>query len=156
MEKIRIQNKDAVVIEVNDKGETIQFDFNDTSLPIKVMKMLADIEEQEKNFNAKLEELAKEKDNEEEIEYYGIKVTNGFIKYTELCNDFCNVCRGYIDELFGENASQKIFGTTNRPDMFTEFFSQVEPYLKKAGANMIKSKKELADRYRKDDNKGVM
>ena len=38
MNKIRIENKDLFKVEVNDKGEYIEFDLADINLPFKAKK----------------------------------------------------------------------------------------------------------------------
>ena len=42
MESLRIERKDIYTIEVNDKGETIEFDLVDVELPFKCEKAWAE------------------------------------------------------------------------------------------------------------------
>lgn len=152
MEKIRIKNKSQLKIEVNDEGETIAIDLNDTMLPIKLMSMMKDITIKEQEFKEKADAIMQIPDEEIAEEYEGLKVTKNFIEYSKLCNDFCDTCRGYIDNMFGIGASQKIFKDVNNIDMFNDFFVQIQPILEKAGMTMVGAKKELVKKYLKDVN----
>lgn len=157
MEKIRIKNKGAYIIEVNDNGDTITLDMNDAMLPIKLINMMKDIEEKEKEFKEKADELMKKPDEPVEELFEGLPVTKNFLEYHELLNGFCNTCRGYIDNLFGKGASQKIFGDVNNIDMFADFFVQIQPHIQKAGLSLSGAKKNLAKKYMQEiENEGVI
>lgn len=158
MEKLRIENKEAYVIEVNDNGDTITLDLKDVSLPIKLMNMMKDIQEKEKEFNERMLEIMQRPDEVIEEEIYGLNVTRNFIDYNIECEKFCNVCRGYIDNIFGKGSAMKIFGEKNNPDMFGDFFDAIQPHIEKAGMTLLQNKKKLVKKYKDEvkGNKGVI
>ena len=54
------------------------------------------------------------------------------IEIIKLTRELCDFGRSLVDELFGEGASQTVFGNRINPDMFGEFFEQVIPYISRA------------------------
>lgn len=151
MEQLRVKSQGAYEIQVNDKGETITLNVNDTRLLGKLLNMIKDIDEKQKEFEARVEELATREDKPLEG-YDGIKVplTQNFVDYVKLLDDFCEVCRGYIDDIFGKGASLKIFGEANDPDMFERFIEELEPHLQKNKLNVKNMKKDLVQKYKNE------
>ena len=151
MDKIRVKGKRAFEIEVNDKGETIKIDLDNTRLVGKLLNMLKDIEIKQKEFEERAEELTKREDKIlEGFEDSPVPVTQNFVDYIKLNDDFCNICRGYIDDLFGKGSSDKIFGDINNIDMFEDFIVQLEPYLTKNGMTVKNMKKDLVKKYKEE------
>ena len=137
MEKLRVEKDNVYKIEVNDKGECIEFDLLDIELPIKLINASEELEKQKVIHEQKVEELKKE--NLEPIE--------NMLKQYEIDKEFCQTMRNVLDNLFGEGASQKIFGDTNRITMFNDFFTQLEPHLDKIIIDVEQIKKDLIERY---------
>ena len=157
MNRLRVENKSRYEIEVNDKGETISLDLNDTRLLGKMLNMMKDIDEKQKEFEKRLEEIASREDKPlEGFEGLSVPVTQNFYDYVKLTDDFCTICKGYVDDLFGKGASEKIFGDRNDPDMFEDFIEALEPHLEKNKLNMQTMKKDLVNRYIKEDGEEVI
>lgn len=138
MEKLRVEKENVYKIEVNDKGEYIEFDLLDIELPIKLINASEELEKQKAIHEQKVEELKKE----------NLKPKENMLKQYEIDKEFCQTMRNVLDNLFGEGASQKIFGDTNRITMFNDFFTQLEPHLDKIIINVEQVKKDLIEKYK--------
>lgn len=137
MEKLRVEKNNVYRIEVNDKGEYIEFDLLDIELPIKLINASEELEKQKAIHEQKVEELKKE----------NLEPKENMLKQYEIDKEFCQTMRNVLDNLFGEGASQKIFGDTNRITMFNDFFTQLEPHLDKIIIDVEQIKKDLIERY---------
>lgn len=126
MQKIRIKNNDLYRIEVNDKGEYIEFDLSDIGLPFKCYETLESIKKIQDEMVKKEDELKKKIRND----------NNPFSKERkELafleCETFKKM-RIAMDNFLGEGACQKIFGDRNYYEMFDDLLEE-----------FTKSRKEL-------------
>ena len=137
MEKLRVEKDNVYKIEVNDKGECIEFDLLDIELPIKLINASEELEKQKAIHEQKVEELKKE----------NLEPKENMLKQYEIDKEFCQTMRNVLDNLFGEGAYQKIFGDTNRITMFNDFFTQLEPHLDKIIIDVEQIKKDLIERY---------
>ncbi len=118
MQKIRIKNSDLYRIEVNDKGEYIEFDLSDIGLPFKCYETLESIKKIQD------EMVNKEKDLKSKIK----NDNNPFSKERkELafleCETFKKM-RLAMDNFLGEGACQKIFGDRNYYEMFDDLLEE--------------------------------
>lgn len=106
MEKIRVDNG-IKKIEVNDKGEYIQFSINDN-------KFIEGLGELVQYVDSEIEKANKE--IEKENIYEKVKKKNA------ICREACK----RLDTIFGENACKKVFGDIE-PDeyMIGDFLDQV-------------------------------
>lgn len=138
MEKLRVEKENVYKIEVNDKGEYIEFDLLDIELPIKLINASEELEKQKTIHEQKVEELKKE----------NLESKENMLKQYEIDKEFCQTMRNVLDNLFGEGASQKIFGDTNRITMFNDFFTQLEPHLDKIIIDVEQIKKDLIEKYK--------
>lgn len=138
MEKLRVEKDNVYRIEVNDKGEYIEFDLLDIELPIKLINASEELEKQKAIHEQKVEELKKE----------NLEPKENMLKQYEIDKEFCQTMRNVLDNLFGEGASQKIFGDTNRITMFNDFFTQLEPHLDKIIIDVEQIKKDLIEKYK--------
>lgn len=138
MEKLRVEKDNVYRIEVNDKGEYIEFDLLDIELPIKLINASEELEKQKAIHEQKVEELKKE----------SLEPKENMLKQYEIDKEFCQTMRNVLDNLFGEGASQKIFGDTNRITMFNDFFTQLEPHLDKIIIDVEQIKKDLIEKYK--------
>lgn len=138
MEKLRVEKENVYRIEVNDKGEYIEFDLLDIELPIKLINASEELEKQKAIHEQKVEELKKE----------NLEPKENMLKQYEIDKEFCQTMRNVLDNLFGEGASQKIFGDTNRITMFNDFFTQLEPHLDKIIIDVEQIKKDLIEKYK--------
>lgn len=138
MEKLRVEKDNVYKIEVNDKGECIEFDLLDIELPIKLINASEELKKQKKIYKEKNEKLKNENLNPAE----------DMLKQYEIDKEFCQTMRDVLDSFLGENACQKIFGDTNRIGMFDDFFTQLEPHLDKIIINIEQIKKDLIEKYK--------
>lgn len=138
MDKIRVEKENVYQIEVNDKGEYIEFDLLDIDLPMKLINGADELKKQKKIYKNKLIALNKQyKDNSKLL----------LIKQYELDKEFCTKLRNIFDGFLGEGACQKIFGEVNRIGMFDAFFEQLSPHLDKLVINVEQIKNNLYEKY---------
>lgn len=143
MEEIRVNKDNVYKIVVNDNGEVIEIDLLDLEFPIKCIEASKTLEKETKLYNEKVEELHNlYKDNPIDFLY----------NRNELDRKYCKEMREMIDNLCGENASQKIFGSKNRLGMFDEFFEKLIPILDKMQYDAEEIKENLIKRYKESSN----
>ena len=147
MEKLILERnkEDFYILEVNEKGETIEFDLTDIALPEKIMKASENIGKLDKEYQEEMINLQKENINDIEKTKKAIKIE--FEK--------CKQMRKEFDGFLGENACQKIFGETNYYGMFLQLFDALEPHFDKMKIKLDKAKLKLANKYLPKD-KDVM
>lgn len=141
MEKVIYEKKGIKRIQVNEQGDYIELDLLDIELPFKVDNTRKELIRQTNIFKNRCKALEKQyKDNQDllRINQYKAEV------------DFCKVCRKIIDGLLGENASQKIFGDTNRYGMFDDYFEQLAEHLDSLAIDVQTIKEELMKKYKVD------
>ena len=151
MNSLRIENKDIYKIEVNDKGECIEFNLNDISNSIKFVEALKDIEKLEKKYTDKMKniEVYEEDDfQSKEVQEY-VKIEQEMFKEMRLA----------MDKVLGENACQKIFGDRNYYEMFDDLIEELskprEELKGKSHLDMINLKsdeihKRIMNKYQKN------
>ena len=122
MSGIRVKNKDLFRIEVNDKGEYIEFDLSDVSLNFRCYEAIDKINKLIKEASKKEKELLS-KILEEDIEDYD---TQNKREYAKLQNETFNEMRKAMDYFLGDGACQKIFGDYNNYDMFDLLLEEFE------------------------------
>ena len=64
MNKIRVQNKHQYIIEVNDDGDTISFNVDDPTLPLKFDNAMMRLDAVQQNLKAE-EQIIKKKEDKE-------------------------------------------------------------------------------------------
>lgn len=57
---------------------------------------------------------------------------NNIKQRIQLLRESCEYMRGRIDYLFGDGTSKAAFGDAMTLDMFTQFFTQITPYISRA------------------------
>lgn len=121
MEKINVQKNGIYKIEVNDKGEYIEFDLDDIGVPIKCYESIEKIEKIEEETKKKIQEMIDSNDPE----------INKKISYLE--NDMFREMRKIMDSFLGENGCQKIFGDRNYYSMYNDLFEELSKKRKELG-----------------------
>lgn len=140
MEKLILEKnrEDYYILEVNDKGDTIEFDLTDIGLAERIMNSSDRITEQDKKYQKRVVELSETfKDDE-------VQLTREIIK---LEKEQCQEMRRIFDDFLGEGACQKIFGDKNHYGQFNKLLDALEPHYKKMELKMQKAKRKLADKY---------
>lgn len=112
MNNLRVKKDNTYRIEVNDDGEYIEFDLQDTSLNIKYYNALEEI-------NSLMEKV-----KQKEIKLNKKKAD--VIEYLKLEEDTFKKSREIMDLFLGKNACKKIFGDRNYYDMFFDLVEELE------------------------------
>ena len=175
----RVKSKTLYIIEVNDEGETIEFDTEDINLPTKLIECWQNIQKELSNFAKKENEIIKaieeERKNkkpeeivledtddvnfsnvEEYINSLEIPISENEKKLLYAQKEFYERCREIMDVFLGENACQKIFGDSNYKLMFNDLFEQLLPEFEKMKVNTEKLKKDIYKKYMPKKSKKVM
>ena len=121
MNKICVPKDGIYKIQVNDKGEFIEFDINDIGLGVKCYESLDEIKELEKETQAKIQELIDTKDVDTQRKLAFIE-RDMFARMREIMDDF-----------LGEGACQKIFGDRNYYSMYLDLFKELSKKRKELG-----------------------
>lgn len=138
MEKLRIEKKDIYEIEVNDEGETIEFDLRDINLPDKAIKTAKNLKKENDFLQNRVKALTKQyQDNKELL----------VEKVDEANKIYYKKARAIFDEFLGEGACMKIFGATDRIGMFEDLFDALEPHFDKMKINIKAIKEDLVKKY---------
>ena len=127
MNSIRIAKKDIYTIEVNDNGDTIEFDLVDIELPFKCDRALSEVNRIYKELKAKLVIIEKQEDHHLDGE---IMTANEKARLEAHRSAFKEM-RVAMDAFLGEGACQKIFGDRNYVEMYDDLFDQLEPHFEK-------------------------
>lgn len=143
--KIRIQNKNQYVIEVNDNGDTISFNVDDPALPLKFDNAMMRLNNVQQKLKAEEQIIRKKED----------KKTNGILsqntrKILEAEVKACNDLRSIFDEFLGEGACEKIFGNANYLGMFQDLMEQLEPHFAIMKLDAEHYKKAVEEKYKDD------
>lgn len=122
MSGIRVKSKNLFKIEVNDKGEYIEFDLSDVSLNFRCYEAIDRVKEITKKASKKEKELL-EKIVKEDAEEYDTEAKR---EYAKLQDETFKEMREAMDYFLGEGACQKIFGNYNDYDMFDLLMEEFE------------------------------
>lgn len=151
MNSIRIEKKDIYTIEVNDNGDTIEFDLVDIELPFKCDRALSEVNRIYKELQAKLVIIEKKEDR---------KLANEFMTANEKAKleahkTAFKEMRVAVDAFLGDGACQKIFGDRNYVEMYDDLFEQLEPHFEKMNLNSKGITDRIKAKYSKKDD-GVL
>ena len=151
MNSIRIEKKDIYTIEVNDLGETIEFDLVDIELPFKCERALAEVNRIYKDLQGKLVIIEKREDHKLNGE---IMTANEKAKLEAHKNAYKEM-RVVVDAFLGAGACQKIFGDRNYVEMYDDLFEQLAPHFEKMKLNSEGITNRIKAKYSKKDD-GVL
>ena len=151
MNSIRIEKKDIYTIEVNDMGETIEFDLVDIELPFKCDRALSEVNRIYRELKAKLVIIEKKEDHSLDGE---VMTANEKAKLDAHRAAFKEM-RVAMDAFLGEGACQKIFGDRNYLEMFDDLFEQLAPHFEKMKLNSQGITERIKAKYAKKDD-GVL
>ncbi len=118
MEKLRINRKDIYTIEVNDKGDTIEFDLGDIELPYKFQRAVDKVRSIQNKLKGKIAIIEKQQDKKDKNHILS-KNEDAMLKVWKEC---FSEMRAAMDEFLGAGGCDKIFGETNYIDMFNDLF----------------------------------
>ena len=151
MNSIRIEKKDIYTIEVNDLGETIEFDLVDIELPFKCERALAEVNRIYKDLQGKLVIIEKREDHKLNGE---IMTANEKAKLEAHKNAYKEM-RVVVDAFLGAGACQKIFGDRNYLEMFNDLYEALKPHLEKMELTSKGILDRIKEKYGKKDD-GVL
>lgn len=151
MESLRIERKDIYTIEVNDKGETIEFDLVDIELPFKCERAWAEVNRIAKELQAQLVIINKQEDAKQN----GKLMTQKEEKTIEAYRKAFKEMRVAMDGFLGEGACQKIFGDRNYLEMYNDLFEALKPHLEKMELTSNGILERIKNKYGKKDD-GVL
>ncbi len=140
---IRIKNYDVYRIEVNDAGDYIEFNLLDVDLPFKFINCGEKIQNRQEEYYNQSREI---NENFKEDDAGKAKAMH------ELDTAYCSDLRSIFDELLGENACQKIFGSTNTIGMFDELFDELTPHFEKMKLKHDTIQKNIFEKYKNREN----
>ena len=131
MNSIRIEKKDIYTIEVNDNGDTIEFDLVDVELPFKCERAVNEVNQITKDLQAKLVIIDKQEDHQQKGKVMTVNEEARIKAYKEAFKRM----RVAMDAFLGDGACQKIFGDRNYIEMYDDLFKALAPHLEKMKLN---------------------
>ena len=139
MEKLVLEKNldDYYILEVNDKGDTIEFDLTDIRLPQLIMEAGDNMEKLGNEYAKKEKEILESSKTEEE------KVRELF----EIENEHSKELRKLFDSFLGEGACYKIFGNKESFGQYNKLMEALEPHFKKMKFKRYKAQERLANKY---------
>lgn len=144
--KLKLEHK-PFQIEVNDNGDCIEIDVLDLQFPLDFQKCYEKIVKIEQS--AKAQELIINKKTDKD----GDIMSKNQEEYMRMMNEKYKEMRVVLDDLFGEGASQKIFGNRNWLTMYHEFFSALVPILEQAGMTATRTFDAIKEKYGTQEGK---
>ena len=143
MNSIRVRNKDTYIIEVNDNGDTIEFDITDIELPFKLERAQKMANEAKKWLKAQQVIISKKQDTAKKGDLMTVRERATLEAYRECFKKM----RAAIDEFAGAGASNKIFGDKNYLEMFNDFMEEMQPHFDKMELKGIDIRKKIEEKY---------
>lgn len=142
--KIRFERDrdDFYILEVNDKGETIEFDLTDINLPEKIMNAVNEIKEIDNKYKEDILKIENKDISQEEKAKEIIKIDK----------EISIKSRKIFDSFLGDGACQKIFGDRNYYGMYVELIDKLEPHFDKMIIKSQKAKMRLVEKYMPKEN----
>lgn len=139
MEKLNLErNKDDFyILEVNDNGDTIEFDLTDIRLPQLIMEAGDNFEKLGKEYAEKEKKILETCKTDEEKAR----------AYIELDDEHAKKQRKLFDSFLGEGACQKIFGDKESFGQYNALLNALEPHFKKMKFKRDKAQERLAKKY---------
>ena len=151
MNSIRIEKRDIYTIEVNDKGETIEFDLVDIELPFKADRAFREITRIENELAAKLVIIDKKQDHP----IKGTSMTANEEARLSAYKEAFLAMRVAMDGFLGDGACQKIFGDRNYLEMYNDLAEALAPHMEKMKLNTDGIINRIKEKYGKQDD-GVL
>lgn len=127
MNSIRIEKRDIYTIEVNDNGDTIEFDLVDIELPFKCGRALSEVDRIQKDLKAKLVIIEKKEDRQQKGKVMTVNEEARLDAYKKAFKEM----RIAMDAFLGAGACQKIFGDRNYLEMYDDLFEALAPHMEK-------------------------
>lgn len=123
---IQIKSAEVHILVNDDPNRVIAFNPEDISFIDAFYNLIGEFDTKIEEF--KQRELILRKNNA--VDKYGIPVSTK--EEIKLTKDLCTYLREKIDALFGAGTSDTVFGKSNTPDMFVQFFDGITPFIQTA------------------------
>ena len=149
MEKIRVEKKNIYTIEVNDNGDTIEFDLADIGLHFKLLKALKEIDRIQEYMKNEITIINKRQDVK------GKYISKNEEDTLRLWGKCFKDMRNAMDTFLGEGACQKIFDDRNYVEMFDDLMEQLKPHLEKMKISYKDIQNKIAKKYSATQNKVI-
>lgn len=121
MNKLRVEKKNTYTIEVNDNGETIEFDLADIELPFKLQRAYDGIKKAQTQLKGKIAIIEKQQDRKDNKHLMSKNEEEMLKAWKQTFIDM----RKAMDEFLGDGGCQKIFGDSNYLEMFDDLFDEL-------------------------------
>lgn len=144
MEKLRVEKKDIYTIEVNDDGDTIEFDLLDIGLKIRIIEGIQKLDILKKTMKMKEYAILKRENHPGKV------ITKNEEDLIKMYDEGFKEMREIADSFLGKNACQKIFGDRNYIEMFEDLFDALAPHLEKMQLNSEAINKRIIEKYTKN------
>lgn len=148
MEKLNLKKSNLYVIEVNDNGDTIEFNLDDIELPLKLEMMQESM--QKISDHMKAQELIIDK--QQDVARKGGLLTKNELEKAKLISKTYNDTRDIMDKFLGEGACKKIFGDINYATMWDDLMTALEPHLEKMKLKRESLLDSVKKKYSVNDN----
>lgn len=152
MAKLRVSKKNEYVIEVNDDGDTISFNIEDPTLPLRAEKAYEEINRILEKCKGDILVVGKKQD---------IKNKSGLLSSNqkatlEIYNNTFTEMRKAMDQFLGKGACKKIFGDTNYLSMFDDLFDELTPHFEKMGISAESFTESIKKKYGDSGDEDVL
>ena len=155
MNKLRINCTDIYEIEVNDKGETIQFNLKDVDLPFRFQRAYEGIKQTQTKMKADM--VIAEKKSGDKAD--GALFSERELALAKVRKQAYADMRKAMDGFLGEGGCQKIFGDTDYIDMYDDLFDALNEkgedglsHFDRMQMGAEDVKKKIAEKYGNDED----
>lgn len=143
MNQLRVAKKSLYEIEVNDRGDTISFNIEDPTLPLRLEKAYEETNKIADRCKKQLILIDKKEATKSKNAIMNNKEREKLQTYEKMYQDM----RGAMDKFLGEGACQKIFGDVNYLTMYDELMEALQPHLEKMGLNANSFARSIEKKY---------
>lgn len=152
MNKLRVAKKNEYTIEVNDNGDTISFNIEDPTLPLRIEKAHEEINKILDNCKGSILVIEKKKDTKKK----NAMLSANEKAVLEIYNNTFTEMRKAMDQILGKGGCRKIFGDTNYLTMFDDLFESLEPHFEKMGISTASFIESIKNKYDDSDDEDVL
>ena len=149
--KIRIKSSTIYTIEVNDKGETIEFDISDTGLATRMVRTFDKINSLIDKYQERAKEIDARTDEPFKTAVIGGEektlITKNQYDGAAMIDELYQKSRETLDSFLGAGACQKIFGNANYYSMFDDLTEQLKPHFEKMGIIAENLRAKVVNKY---------
>lgn len=120
-----------LLVECDGAENEISFNPNDVQFVNRFYSLMSELDEKQEEYQQAEAELLKD----DRLDSYGMP--QNMQRRLDLMLDVCAYMKGKIDDIFGVNTCQKVFGGACTLEMFAQFFEGITPYVEKARTDKV-------------------